>query len=129
MLSLLGLMISLFSCKPTPEPEPEKKQNFATITSNLTVDSITSNSAIYGGTITADNGEPVTMRGVCWGLKPNPTLADAVESSGLGIGVFSCKIKNLMPSTMYYVRVFAMNSSGTVYGGNMSFTTLEGVHP
>ena len=124
-LSFIAFTLALFSCKPTPEPET-KVVNLASITSGLSVDSITSNSAIYGGTITADNGDPVTKRGICWSVKQNPTIADSVKVNGQGIGVFTCKMRNLIPSTMYYVRAFATNASGTVYGGNMVFTTFAG---
>jgi Fibrobacter succinogenes major domain (Fib_succ_major) len=123
-LVVISLSASFMSCNPTPKPEV--KLNLATITSNLTVDSITSNSAIFGGIITADNGDAVTKRGICWSVKQNPSITDSIKTSGLGIGAFTCKMKNLTPSTMYYVRAFATNGSGTVYGGNMIFTTFAG---
>jgi hypothetical protein len=79
---------------------------------------VTNVQAVVGGVITDDGREHVTSRGVCWSLTPNPTTAraDSMKSMGSDIGAFSDTIYNLLGSTKYYVRAYAINSVGTAYG-------------
>ncbi len=86
--------------------------------------SITGKSAISGGNITSNGGDPVIERGVCWSETLNPTTADNVTSDGSGSGVFSSDLTGLAPGTSYHVRAYAVNSIGTAYGNNVTFTTL-----
>ncbi|MCX6321681.1 MAG: fibrobacter succinogenes major paralogous domain-containing protein [Bacteroidia bacterium] len=88
------------------------------------ITSITQTTAISGGNITADNGESVTARGVCWGTITNPTTANSKTTDGTGIGSFVSNLTSLQPGTIYYVRAYATNSVGTSYGNEVSFTTL-----
>jgi len=101
----------------------------ATVTTN-SVSSITSNSAVCGGNVTSDGGTPVTARGVCWSITPNPTsINNSKTTDGSGTGSFTSSITGLNPSTKYYVRAYATNSIGTVYGSNVDFTTGNGPTP
>ena len=88
------------------------------------VTGITSNSAICGGHVTADNGSAVTTKGVCWSTNQNPTIDDNKTTDGSGVGSFTSNLSNLEPNTTYYVRAFAINAAGTSYGEQKSFTTL-----
>ena len=96
----------------------------ATLTTAV-VTSITTSSAISGGTITGDGGAQITARGVCWSTSVNPTVADNKTSDGTGTGTFTSSLTGLNPNTTYYVRAYATNSAGTVYGNQVSFTTEE----
>jgi hypothetical protein len=87
------------------------------------ISAITSNSANSGGNITNDGGASVTERGVCWSTSQNPTTANSKTSNGTGTGSFVSNITNLLPNTTYFVRAFAVNSAGTAYGNEKSFTT------
>jgi len=87
------------------------------------VSDITLTSAIVGGTITSDRGFPVTARGVCWSTSSNPTADGNHTSDGGNTGIFSSSLTGLTPNTTYYVRAFAVNSEGTAYGNEVSFTT------
>jgi uncharacterized protein (TIGR02145 family) len=87
------------------------------------VTSITMESAVSGGTITSDGGGEVTSRGVCWSTLPNPTTADNTTSDGSGTGTFESIMTGLSPNTTWYVRAYAVNSSGTSYGNEITFTT------
>lgn len=69
-----------------------------------------------GGTITNDGGSIISARGVCWGTSQNPTTANFKTSDGTGTGVFTSDIADLNANTMYYVRAYATNSTGTTYG-------------
>jgi len=88
-----------------------------------TIDSITVISAVSGGNVTADGGDSVTVRGVCWGLAANPTIDSSHTSNGAGTGEFSSSITGLAHGTTYHVRAYATNSAGTGYGADSTFTT------
>jgi len=84
---------------------------------------ITMNSAISGGNISTDDGLTITARGVCWSTHKQPTINDNKTIDGVGIGTFSSKMTGLIRNTTYYVRAYAINSSGTSYGNIQSFIT------
>lgn len=88
------------------------------------VDTITGTSAIGHGTVTSDGGNTVTERGVCWNTTGSPTTADDKATSGTGVGAYSPDIIGLSPGIFYYVRSYAINSVNTVYGEQVSFTSL-----
>lgn len=85
-------------------------------------------SAQSGGNITADGGDPVTVRGVCWSTSPNPTIALSTKTNdGSGIGSYSSSMTGLSPSTTYHVRAYATNNVNTYYGSDEIFTTFSGI--
>jgi hypothetical protein len=92
-------------------------------TSSIT--NITSTTATSGGNVTNDGGGTVTARGVCWGTSQNPTIAGNHTTNGSGLGSFTSQITGLNPSTTYYVRAYATNSSGTAYGNQINFETID----
>ena len=79
-----------------------------------------------GGNVTNDGGETVTARGVCWSTSHNPTVSGSHASSSTGTGAFTLNMTGLTAGTTYYVRAYAVNSQGTSYGSEVSFTTLIG---
>jgi len=98
------------------------------ITTNI--QSITSNSAITGGTVSTDGGSSVTTRGVVWSASQNPTFSLFTKTTdGLGLGIFNSNISGLSPNTTYYVRAYATNSAGPGYGNEISFKTQIGAIP
>lgn len=94
----------------------------ATLTTN-DITSKTINSAISGGNISDDGGSPITARGVCWGTVTSPTISTNKTNQGAGSGSFTCSLTSLQPSTIYYIRAFAINSGGTAYGNELIFAT------
>lgn len=87
--------------------------------------SITTTQATAGGNVTNDGGDAVTSRGVVWGASANPTVPSANSTTnGTGTGVFASTITPLIANTTYNYRAYAINSVGTSYGNNSSFTTL-----
>jgi uncharacterized protein (TIGR02145 family) len=101
---------------------------FATLTTNVAT-SVTNITAISGGNITSDGGTPVTARGICWSSSPNPTISNDTTKNGSGLGSFTSNLSNLLGNTIYYVRAYAINTSGISYGNQISFTTIAPVFP
>lgn len=99
--------------------------NLPQITTSETQD-ITSTSATCGGVVISDGGQPVYERGVCWSTNHNPTVNGGHVLVGAGTGAFVVEVTDRLPNTTYYVRAYATNVMGTVYGNEVSFTTLPG---
>jgi uncharacterized protein (TIGR02145 family) len=99
--------------------------NLATITTTA-IGNITASSASSGGNISSSGGSLVTQRGVCWSTSPNPTTANNVTTNGSGTGSFTSTLTGLTANTTYYVRAYAINSAGTAYGNQLSFTAASG---
>lgn len=94
------------------------------------ITNVTATGATLSGIVISDGGAAVTERGFVIGTSLNPAIGTGTQmTSGSGIGNLSEVISGLTPNTTYYVRVYAVNSAGTVYGENMSFTTIPIVIP
>ena len=107
----------------TKGEEPEI--TLPTVTTN-SVSNITSNSAACGGDVTSDGNGTVTARGVCWSETSEPkinNLYSEESNDGTGTGSFTSSLTNLKANTKYYVRAYAINEAGTVYGEVKSFVT------
>lgn len=91
--------------------------------STTAVTLITSTSATSGGIITADGGAAVSVRGVCWSTSANPVATGSHSLDGTLTGTFTSNITGLTGNTIYHVRAYATNTSGTAYGSDISFTT------
>lgn len=83
-------------------------------------------SAKANGNVTSDGGHNVSARGICYAKHQTPTLEDNVVTAGTGTSSFTCSLSALTKGTTYYVRTFATNSIGTVYGAQKVFTTQNG---
>ncbi|NJK96196.1 MAG: hypothetical protein HC905_15925 [Bacteroidales bacterium] len=109
--------------------------NEITITTNTTIpeittvaiSSITDSSAVSGGTIISNGGQPILAKGVCWRISSNPTTANDTTLNGTGSASFASTLKNLLPNQNYYVRAYARNSNGTAYGNEVMFQTNKGL--
>ena len=84
---------------------------------------ITTSSAKVGGNVTATGGAEVTERGIVWSTSKNPMTSDNKKQVGSGMGSFTAELTDLKIATTYYVRAYAINSVGTSYGEEISFTT------
>lgn len=105
---------AVFTTLPIGEP---------TVTTTA-VTSITQNTAVSGGNVTADGGSPVIERGICWGTSANPTISGSHLSSGSGIGAFTLQMSGLTSNTTYHVRAYAKNAEKVGYGNDVEFHTL-----
>ena len=84
---------------------------------------ISSNSATVGGEVTDDGNGVVAERGVVYSTNPSPTVENNKVACGRGKGAFTCNLTDLQDGVTYYVRAYAVNSKGTAYGEEKSFTT------
>ena len=96
-----------------------------TLATTTAATTITGTTAVSGGNVTATGGAAITERGICYGTTTTPTVANTkVIDSGTGTGTFISNLSGLTGNTLYYVRSYAINSAGTAYGAQISFTTL-----
>lgn len=110
------MMASISSCKK------EIPKVIPTVETTIAIN-ITSTTALGGGTITDDGGDPVTTRGVCWSLNKSPTIQDNKTVDGSGTGSFTSSLTELSAYTTYYIRAYATNTLGTGYGEVVPVTT------
>ncbi len=94
-----------------------------------TPSAITDSSASVGGFVTSDQGFAVFERGICFSKNQNPTISDRTVKGGSGTGSYTCSITGLDQGTLYYARAYALNSTGTGYGDQVSFTTTLRLTP
>ena len=90
-----------------------------------TVTSITNSGATISSTVPANGGATITERGVVYSTVANPTIANSKVTSGTGSGTYNTNITGLTGNSIYYVRAYATNASGTSYSTQTSFTTLQ----
>jgi len=103
---------------------------FTTLTTpTVTTQAVTGSSsttATGNGNITnLGNPANITAYGVCWSsTNSTPTTANSYVSNGTTTvtGAFTSAITGLTQGTLYYVRAYATNSSGTSYGSVVTFT-------
>ena len=92
-------------------------------TNNVT--NISGFTADCAGAVLGTGQSPVTDRGLCWSTHTGPTTDDSVSTFNSGVGIFGGTIYNLSPNTTYYIRAYATNREGTIYGEERMFNTLS----
>ena len=98
------------------------------VLSTYAITEISSSGGVSGGVFSSDGNSSITARGVVWDTATNPTIALSTKTSdGTGAGSFKSSITGLKANTKYFVRAYAINSAGTSYGNEVSFTTTAAV--
>lgn len=127
------LLVLLSGCTkpdtPTPNPTPPNPTNGVATIITFQASGISSDSAITGGNITLNGDVPVTESGICYAVTTNPTVANNKVTKTVTSGSFSVSLKNLSATTKYYYRAYFINSKGTTYGNQETFTTSAIVPP
>jgi uncharacterized protein (TIGR02145 family) len=82
---------------------------------------ISATTLITGCLINNYGGSSLIQSGVCWSTTPNPTTADCTATSISGNPTI---ITGLIANTTYYIRAYAINSTGVGYGNELVVTTL-----
>lgn len=93
----------------------------------IPVSEVTADGATLGGEVMTDGRLAVTARGICYGIKQQPTIDGLHTTDGAGLGAFATTLKELEHNTIYYARAYATNKMGTAYGEQVKFTTELGV--
>jgi uncharacterized protein (TIGR02145 family) len=122
-LSFLSLF--LFSCSKSDDSgtngsiEVLKAQTYSVLDINFT-------NAKCVAVITVGQN-PLLATGVCWSTAPNPTISSAHTTEVLPLvsGNFTSTLSPLTANTTYYVRAYAKDVNGTVYGTQLTFSTLN----
>ncbi len=94
------------------------------VVKTISIDSITSNSAIVSGKALFNGGSPIIEQGICWSRTPNPTLVDNSKKLTFESNVFNGIVSELRSNTIYYFRAFAKNKNGISYGNEVTVKTL-----
>jgi hypothetical protein len=86
---------------------------------------IKSDSATVVGFVVA-TGDGFSERGVVYNTQTGPTTSDSkvVFTDPVAKATYNVKLSGLAYATKYYARAYAINASGTIYGGEVTFTTL-----
>ena len=99
--------------------------DFTSASANFIVNTIGIDNYVSGNTL---------ISGVCWSTSPNPVVVEgglysAYNISGVdnGMSVYNgdVEMSNLTPNTTYYVRSFVVYDGETIYGNELTFTTLS----
>ena len=95
------------------------------IVTSPTATNINVSTATLGADVTSEGGASVTERGVVWALTADPTTSDPGKATTTGTtGAFTVPATGLAPGTLYHYRGYAVNSVGTGYSPDATFTTL-----
>ena len=105
-------------------PTPHTVILSAPTVSTQAVSDIDITTATGEGTVISDGGATITERGVVWALTSNPTTANSKATKAGTTGSYTADITGLTGGVLYHVRAYAINSEGTSYGSDVSFTTL-----
>jgi hypothetical protein len=101
-------------------PNPESPVVITTGHLNITTTSFDAT-----GNINSIGSSEITHYGHCWATSPMPDTNDAKSDFGSinSTTSFTSSITNLLPSTQYYVRTYAVNSYGLSYGNQIIVQT------
>jgi len=94
------------------------------------VTSIAINTAEASGEI-IDIGDGATQRGHCYAKNPNVNMDGPKTELGAptGPGGFTSKVINLEAGTKYYIKAYISNGTETIYGKEISFSTVSASLP
>ena len=142
----IAMIAVLFACSKTEAPSDQELNqgnemalkgkpggggggggNYAPTVTTANPYNISRFNANVGGNVSkGGGGTNTTEKGICFDTSPNPTTANNkfTGDPGSGSGGFLSILSGLTPNTMYYARAYATNGSVTVYGNQVSFTTL-----
>ena len=91
-------------------------------TSNIAAASI-----IVSSNVLSAGGGTISERGFCYNTSKNPTIENTIVKTSGTIGEYSTTLSNLQNKTIYYIRAYAVNESGTYYSKEITVKTLDGI--
>lgn len=90
----------------------------------VVVENIGRTTADASASIVETGNASITECGFCWATNPYPTIYDNKAPCEVG-NSFKTKLQDLPLLTTVYVRAYAINSKGTGYSNEMSFSTVK----
>jgi len=85
-----------------------------------TLSSYDANSIETGGDIPTSYDQTISDKGIVWGTSPNPNIigqiANKMSSGSGGTGSYAITISGLTPSITYYIRAYAIVTTGPTQG-------------
>ena len=121
ILILVFSLSFLWGCLEDPEVYK------VTVKTDSIVEFVQGGVSVSGGIYTENEEYQPTIEscGFCYAITEEPTLSNSVvKVKNPGIGDFNATLKSLHDGTKYYVRAFAQNKYGVVYGEEVSFVSL-----
>ena len=86
---------------------------------------VKSDSATVVGFVVAE-GDGFTERGICYNTAATPTIANSkvIYNGAINKATYQVILSGLAYATKYYARAYATGIEGTIYGEEVTFTTL-----
>ena len=76
--------------------------------------------------LSSNGNNAINAQGVCWSVTTHPTVANNKTTNVETLaGSYTSVMENLLHNTTYYVRAYASNGIGTVYGEELSIETSK----
>lgn len=123
-LVMVVMAMGLSSCvKDSDIPVGKTFSHALIFVTTYSVYSITQTTAEGGGNVDVLGSTKLKECGICWSTSHNPTINNSHISDGSNTGGFFCDMTGLSAGTTYYVRAYAINGAGVIYGQEESFTT------
>jgi hypothetical protein len=114
---ILFSIVLVVSCKK------KDQKNVPTLTTTAATN-VTATGLTSGGTISSNGGETISATGLAYSKTNNmPTITDDTTKATVLSGTFISELKNLDPSSTYYIRAYATNSVGTGYGNVITISS------
>ena len=86
-------------------------------------------SALLSGTLVFNGNDSAIIAGFCWSETSEATISNNHQEVALTNTLLTYRLSNLKDETQYYVRAYAQNKIGVVYGAEKSFITQSAVVP
>lgn len=122
---LLLILLFVYACQDesTGPGDGGTDEGLATVLTRE-ITNITESSAVSGGIIVNNGGSDITQYGVCWSENTPVTLEDnCTLEEGTAPREFTSNLTGLSAGTIYFVRAYATNESGTASGSRKNFET------
>ncbi|SDR66225.1 fibronectin type III domain-containing protein [Christiangramia echinicola] len=123
---LLLIIILLYGCSQDETTLPEIQPELPSI-ETVDIKNIGKNSATIKANISNSGGAEIISRGICWSTSPNPSLDNDYIRNGIGTGSFECTMNDLTENTTYFVKAFATNEAGIIFGNQLNFSTERSI--
>tara|TARA_R110001583_G_scaffold42721_3_gene135811 strand:+ start:888 stop:1535 length:648 start_codon:yes stop_codon:yes gene_type:complete len=116
-LTILSLFFVILSQAQTTSKSTPEKSNVLPIIEGSAGLNNTTNEIDMIGEVSDYEELAVTEKGFVYSTSENlPTISDSKISVESGDGTFSEKLTDLISSTLYYIRPYAINAKGVAYG-------------